>query len=94
MVLGDEKMALEWSWEILWLGIGYVFVGGIIGIGVMALALKLVPKIVDSITPNINDERELVRGNMAVATYIAQVTQAVIIGISIIIAAAVFAGLN
>jgi uncharacterized membrane protein YjfL (UPF0719 family) len=54
----------------------------------------LVPKIVNRLTPNIEEEKEIVRGNQAVARYFGGIVQAVIIGMSIIIAAAVFVGLH
>ena len=79
--------------ENLYLSVIYVLVGGVLGIMLMSLSAFIVPRIVDSLTPRINDEKEIAKGNLAVATYVGQITQAVILGISIIVAAAVIAGI-
>ena len=71
----------------------YTLLGGFLGITMMAIASFILPKIVDRLTPNIDDEKEILRGNLAVATYVGQITQAVIIGVSIIMAAAIIAGI-
>ncbi|MEW6013655.1 MAG: hypothetical protein AB1602_09690, partial [Elusimicrobiota bacterium] len=52
-----------------------------------------IPKIFDKITPNIDEDKEMIRGNLAVAEYFGKIVSAGIIGISIIIAAAVIAGI-
>ena len=69
----------------------YTLTGGLFGIILMVLATFLMPMLVDRLTPHIDDQGEILRGNLAVANYIGQVTQAVILGTSIIIAAAVIA---
>jgi len=43
-------------------------------------------------TPNIDEEKEIARGNVAVAEYFGRVVAASIIGISIVIAAAILGG--
>jgi len=75
------------------LSVVYTVLGGILGILMMGLAAFIVPKLVDALTPNIDEEKEILRGNLAVATYSGKITQAVIIGVSIIIAAAIIAGI-
>jgi hypothetical protein len=45
------------------------------------------------LTPNIDEEKEIVRGNGAVAEYYGRVVGACIVGISIVIAAAVLGGI-
>lgn len=79
--------------ENMTLAVLYTLLGGILGIFLIGIATFIVPKIVDRLTPRINDERELARGNLAVASYVGQITQAVILGISIIIAAAIISGI-
>ena len=69
-------------------------VAGAMGMIFMLLGAYLVPKIVDRLTPSINEEKEMVRGNVAVANYFGRVVQAAIIGMSIIIAAAIIAGFS
>ena len=53
----------------------------------------LLPKIMDRLTPNLDEEKEIARGNVAVAQYFGRVVAAGIIGMSIIVAAAVLGGL-
>jgi len=85
-------MAIEaLTWDI-YLAVIYTLIGGLLGLILIGMATLIIPKIVDRLTPTIDDEKELLRGNLAVATYIGKVTQAVIIGVSIIIAAAIIAG--
>ncbi len=83
----------DFSLSVLALELFYIVIGGAAGIIMMLLASFIVPKIMGHMTPNINEEKEIVRGNLAVATYYGQVTQAVIIAIGIIIAAAVIAAI-
>jgi uncharacterized membrane protein YjfL (UPF0719 family) len=71
----------------------YTVLGGVLGVLLMALSAFIVSRIVDLMTPRINDEKEIAKGNLAVATYVGQITQAVILGISIIIAAAIISGI-
>jgi hypothetical protein len=77
----------------LLVGTGYVIFGGVLGILILGFAAYIVPRIVDKITPRIDDEKELLRGNVAVGVYTGLITAAVILGISIIIAASIISGL-
>jgi hypothetical protein len=77
----------------LGLGVGYSILCGILGICMMGLAAFIIPKIVDKVTPDIDDEKELLRGNVAMGVYTGIITAAVILGISIIVAASIIAGL-
>jgi hypothetical protein len=72
----------------------YTILGAFLGICLILISSVLVPKIINRMTPRIDEERELVRGNRAVAEYYGRVIAAVIIGISIIIAAAIIAGIH
>jgi hypothetical protein len=76
------------------LAVAYTILGGFLGIVLMSLSAFIIPKIVDKLTPAIDDEKEILRGNLAVATYVGKVTQAVILGVSIIVAAAIIAGMT
>jgi hypothetical protein len=71
----------------------FVVVGGILGFLLVLLASMLLPKIIDRLTPNLDEEKEIARGNVAVAQYFGRVVAAGIIGMSIIVAAAVLGGL-
>ena len=79
--------------SILLVEIAYIIIGGAVGIAMMLFASFIVPRIMGMMTPRINEEKEIVRGNLAVASYYGQITQGVIIAIGIIIAAAVIAAI-
>ena len=72
--------------------VAFSFVGGTIGVILILLATMLLPRLIDRFTPNIDEGKEIVRGNQAVAEYFGRITAASIIGISIIIAAAILGG--
>ncbi len=71
----------------------FVLFGGLIGIGLVLLGATLVPRLIDRLTPNLDEDKEIARGNQAVAEYFGRVVAASIIGISIVIAAAVLGGI-
>ena len=66
--------------------------GGIVGLGLVAIAAALLPRLIERFTPNIDEEKEIARGNVAVGEYFGRVVGASILGASIIIAAAVLGG--
>lgn len=76
------------AWAVL-----FCFIGGIIGICLVLLASAVVPKLVARLTPNIDEEKEILRGNRAVSDYYGRIVSASIIGISIVAAAAVLGGI-
>ncbi len=70
----------------------FSFIGGLVGMVLVLLASSIVPKLIDRITPDIDEHKEIVRGNSAVAEYFGRVVSAVILGLSLVIAAAVLGG--
>jgi uncharacterized protein (DUF697 family) len=56
------------------------------------LASVIVPRLIDRFTPNIDEQKEIVRGNSAVAEYYGRLVSAAILGVSIVVAAAVLGG--
>jgi ABC-type antimicrobial peptide transport system permease subunit len=76
--------------------IGYAvifsLVGGIVGIVLVLVASMVVPRLVERLTPDLDEEKELARGNVAVAEYFGRIVAATILGMSIVVAAAVLAG--
>ena len=66
--------------------------GGIVGLGLVVIAAALLPRLIERFTPNIDEEKEIARGNVAVGEYFGRVVGASILGASIIIAAAVLGG--
>jgi hypothetical protein len=64
---------------------------GLVGLG---LAAVLIPRLVQRFFPHIDEQREIARGNQAVAEYFGRIISAAILGVSIIIAAGLFVGLH
>jgi len=71
----------------------FVVIGGIVGIVLMMTAAVMIPKLLDWLTPNLDEDKEMARGNRAVAEYFGRVVSACIIGMSIVIAAAILGGM-
>ena len=71
----------------------FAFFGGLIGIALVLLGATVVPRIIDRLTPNIDEDKEIARGNVAVAQYFGRIVAASIIGISVVVAAAVLGGI-
>jgi hypothetical protein len=74
-------------------GVLFILVGGIAGIAVLLLTAAFLPRLIDRLTPAIDEEKEIARGNAAVAAYFGRVVGACILGASIIVAAAVLGGI-
>ncbi len=83
-----HEIAVNIGWVFV-----FTFVGALTGIILIMCALAFLPRIIDKLTPNIDEEKEIIRGNQAVAEYFGRVVAAGIIGISIVIAAAVLGGI-
>lgn len=81
--------------HIAWIGwaVVYAIVGGLAGTVLIVAAASLLPRLIDRFTPAIDEEKEILRGNRAVAEYFGRVVSAAIIGISLVVAAAVLGGL-
>ena len=71
----------------------YVLVGGLVGLLLVMLASAILPRILGRLTPNIDEEKEIARGNQAVAEYFGRIVSAGMIGVSIVMAAAVLGGI-
>jgi hypothetical protein len=71
----------------------FAVVGGLVGLGMVALAAALLPRLIEKFTPHLDEEKEIARGNVAVGEYFGRVVGASILGTSIIIAAAVLGGI-
>ena len=80
-----------WPEALVNIGWAIVFavVGGAVGVGLVLAASMVLPRLIDRMTPNIDEEKEIVRGNRAVAEYFGRVVGASILGVSVVVAAAV-----
>ena len=84
--MGDIFMNIGWAAV-------FSLVGGVIGVMLILIATMILPRLIDKFTPNIDENKEIARGNQAVAEYFGRIVSACIIGISIVIAAAILGGI-
>jgi hypothetical protein len=82
------EVAINIGWAVV-----FTMIGGISGIALVLVASAFVPRLIDRLTPNLDEGKEIARGNVAVAQYFGRVAGAAIIGVSIVIAAAVLGGI-
>jgi len=76
------------GWSIV-----FSVVGGLLGMVLVVVASLIVPWLINRLTPNINEEKEIARGNSAVAEYFGRLVSAAILGVAIVVAAAVLGGI-
>lgn len=72
--------------------IAFIVFGAFFGVSFVLMSTGLIHRMTDKLTPNIDEDKEILRGNLAVAQYHGRVVAATIIGVSIVVAAAVLAG--
>lgn len=82
----------EVTQNICW-AVVFSFVGGVVGVLLVMLASFFLPRLIERMTPNLDEGKEIARGNVAVAEYFGRVVAGSIIGISIVVAAAVLGGI-
>jgi uncharacterized membrane protein YjfL (UPF0719 family) len=70
----------------------FSLIGGLVGMVLVLIASMIVPRLIDRLTPDIDEHKEIVRGNTAVAEYYGRLVGAVILGLSLVVAAAVLGG--
>ena len=83
-----HQMAGNIAWAIV-----FALVGGVVGVALVLAASMVLPRFVERITPNLDEAKQLARGNVAVAEYVGRIIAATIIGMSIVVAAAVLGGI-
>jgi hypothetical protein len=71
----------------------FSFVGGVVGVALVLASSVALPRLIERMTPNLDEEKEIARGNVAVAQYFGRVAAASIIGMSIVVGAAVLGGI-
>jgi hypothetical protein len=71
----------------------YALAGAVAGAALMLLFTFVLPQIVNRMTPNVDEEMEIARGNRAVAEYFGRIVSATILGMSIVVGAAVLGGI-
>jgi len=70
----------------------FSFIGGLVGMVLVLVSSFIVPRLMNRLTPNIDEQKEIARGNSAVAEYFGRVVSATIVGFSLVVAAAVLGG--
>jgi uncharacterized membrane protein YjfL (UPF0719 family) len=68
-------------------------VGGLVGMVLILAASLVVTRLMCRLTPNMDEEKEIARGNRAVAEYYSRIVSACILGVSLVVAAAVLGGI-
>jgi uncharacterized membrane protein YjfL (UPF0719 family) len=68
-------------------------VGAVVGVALVLAASLVLPRLIERMTPNLDEDKEIARGNVAVAEYFGRIVAAAIIGVSIVVAASVAAGI-
>ncbi|MCM2267731.1 MAG: hypothetical protein NDI60_08185 [Elusimicrobiales bacterium] len=76
------------AWAVL-----FAMTGAAAGAILLIRISARIPAVFNKLTPNIDEGKEIVRGNRAVADYFGRIVSAAIIGVSLIIAAAVLGAL-
>jgi hypothetical protein len=71
----------------------FVAASALVGIVLILAASLLIPRLIERLTPSLDEAKELARGNRAVAEYFGRLVAACIIGISLVIAAAILGGI-
>jgi len=71
----------------------FAIVGGVVGMVLVIASSLILPGLIDRLTPNIDEQKEIARGNTAVGEYFGRVVAAAILGVSIVAAAAVLGGI-
>jgi hypothetical protein len=78
--------------NVLW-ALVFSLAGGLAGVFLLITFSSKLPKVFDRLTPAIDEGKEITGGNRAVAEYFGRIVSAGILGVSIIIAAAVLGGI-
>jgi len=64
-------------------------VGGVVGIVLVLVSSAFLPWFIGRMTPAMDEEKEIARGNVAAAEYFGRVVAASILGMSVVVAAAI-----
>jgi len=83
-----SEVAINIGWAVV-----FSFIGGVVGVGLVLASSMVLPRLIERMTPNLDEEKEIARGNVAVAQYFGRIASASIIGVSIVIGAAVLGGI-
>ncbi len=85
-MLSDVIQNIGWA-------VVFSVVGGIVGVALVLASSLVLPRLIERMTPTLDEGKELARGNVAVAQYFGRVVAAGILGVSLVVAAAVLGGI-
>ena len=71
----------------------FMVVAAVTGMLLIMMAAAAIPKLLDRLTPALDEGLEIARGNRAVAEYFGRIVSACIIGFSLVVAAAILGGI-
>ncbi len=80
--------AINIGWAVV-----FILLGGVIGIALVLAGSMVLPRLIDRLTPDMDEEKEIARGNVAAAEYFGRVVAAAVIGLSIVVGASILAGI-
>ena len=83
-----SETVLNIGWAIV-----FMMIGGIVGLILVLISSWVVPRVIERFTPSIDEQKEILRGNTAVAEYFGRIVAAAILGVSLVVAAAVVGGI-
>jgi uncharacterized membrane protein YjfL (UPF0719 family) len=81
-------VAINIGWAV-----GFVLLGGVLGMFLVVQGAAFLPKVFDRLTPDLDEAKEIARGNVAAAEYFGRVVAAGIVGLSIVVGASIVAGI-
>jgi ABC-type multidrug transport system fused ATPase/permease subunit len=81
-IMGNSVQFIGWTVVI-------ALVGGVVGIALVLVSSAFLPWFIGRMTPAMDEEKEIARGNVAAAEYFGRVVAASILGMSAVVAAAV-----
>lgn len=82
---------LDFAQDLGWVLL-FTLAAGLVGSVLFLFVGTLIPKFLNRLTPRIDEEKEIAQGNRAVAAYFGTVVGACIIGVAIVVASALVAG--
>ncbi|MBI5584588.1 MAG: DUF350 domain-containing protein [Deltaproteobacteria bacterium] len=71
----------------------FSIIGAVIGIALVIASSLILPVLIDRLTPSIDEQKEIARGNAAVGEYYGRIVGSAVLGVSIVVAAAVLGGI-
>ena len=85
--MGSHMQYVGWTVVI-------ALLGGVLGIALVLVSSAFLPWFIGRMTPAMDEEKEIARGNIAAAEYFGRVVAASILAMSVVVAAAILGAIN